>query len=211
MRKWYVADLLLLFVAFIWGATFVMIQDAVTILQPFAFNGLRFLLAALFLFIWMIGFRKEQLKQINRSMLTSGLIMGGCLFSGYALQTIGLQFTTPSKAGFLTGLNVVLVPLLAYFILKRKPSIAALIGVGSSVIGLYLLTTGGKSTVNIGDLLEFLCAIAFGLHIVVTGKYAKHFPAIALTFIQISTVAVLSSLASLLFENWKATFSPADY
>lgn len=207
MHKWYVADLLLLFVAFIWGATFVMIRDAVSVLQPFAFNGLRFLFAGLFLFSWLIIFHKNQLKQINRKMLKSGFIMGAWLFSGYALQTFGLEFTTPSKAGFLTGLNVVLVPLLAYFILKRKPSIAALIGVGCSVVGLYLLTEGGSSSANIGDLLEFLCAIAFGMHIVFTGKYAKHFPALALTLIQISTVAVLSSMAAIFFENWKSALS----
>jgi len=209
MNKWYVADLLLLFVAFIWGATFVMIRDAVTVLQPFTFNGLRFLLAGLFLLLWMIAFRRDQLKKMNRSMLFSGIVIGTCLFAGYALQTFGLEFTTPSKAGFLTGLNVVLVPLLAFLILKRKPGIAALIGVGCSVAGLYLLTEGGGSSFNIGDLLEFLCAFAFGMHIVFTGKYAKQFPAIALTLIQISTVAVLSGLAAIFSENWSAAFSPS--
>ncbi|HET7657445.1 MAG TPA: DMT family transporter [Bacillales bacterium] len=209
MRKWYIADLLLLFVAFIWGATFVMVRDAVTVLQPFTFNWLRFLLAGLFLLAWMFFFQKREIKQINRSMVFSGMIMGAWLFAGYALQTYGLEYTTPSKAGFLTGLYVVLVPLLTLLILRQKPSFAALTGVGSSVIGLFLLTAGGESGVNIGDLFEFLCAIAFAMHIVFTGKYASQFPAIALTFIQISTVAVLNGIAAIFFENWKLAFSPA--
>lgn len=209
MKHFFAADLLLLFVAFIWGATFVVIQDAVTVLEPFTFNGLRFLCAALFLFVWIVCFQRQQFKKINRSLLKSGIIMGGWLFSGYALQTFGLLYTTSSKAGFLTGLNVVLVPLLGFLILKQKPKTAAIIGVCIAAAGLYMLTAGSTGGFNIGDLLEFLCAIAFGMHIVFTGKYAAHFPAFVLTLIQISTVGVCNLIAALLFENWGKAFSPS--
>lgn len=209
MKKFLAADLLLLFVAFVWGATFVVIQDAVKVLEPFTFNGLRFLCAALFLLAWIACFYRTQLKKINRSLLKSGLIMGGWLFSGYALQTFGLLYTTSSKAGFLTGLNVVLVPLLAFLILKQKPKSTAVIGVLIAAIGLYLLTAGSAGGFNIGDLLEFLCAIAFGMHIVFTAKYASQFPALVLTLIQISTVGVCNAIAALLFENWGKSFTPS--
>ncbi|HEX6922491.1 MAG TPA: DMT family transporter [Bacillales bacterium] len=209
MRKLYAADILLLFVAFIWGATFVIIQNAVAVLKPFTFNGLRFLCAALFLFIWVIFFYRNRLLKMTRSLLGSGIVLGLWLFSGYALQTFGLLYTTSSKAGFLTGLNVVLVPLFAFLILKHKPKLPAVIGVGIAAIGLYLLTAGGHSGFNIGDLLEFLCAIAFGMHIVFTAKYASHYPALVLTLIQISTVALLNLGAAFLFEDWTEAFSPA--
>ncbi|HEX7064724.1 MAG TPA: DMT family transporter [Bacillales bacterium] len=209
MKKLYVADILLLFVAFIWGATFVIIQNAVAVLEPFTFNGLRFLCAALFLFIWMIFFYRRPFGKINRSLLGSGIVLGLWLFSGYALQTFGLLYTTSSKAGFLTGLNVVLVPIFAFLILKHKPKLPAVVGVGIAAIGLYLLTAGGHTGFNIGDLLEFLCAIAFGMHIVFTAKYASHYPALILTLIQISTVALLNLGAAFLFEDWAEAFSPA--
>ncbi|HET7578650.1 MAG TPA: DMT family transporter [Bacillales bacterium] len=207
MNRWYVADSLLLLVAFIWGATFVIIQNAVTVLEPFTFNGFRFLCAALFLLGWMVCFHRRQLKKINRSLLVSGVIMGSWLFCGYALQTFGLLYTTSSKAGFLTGLNVVLVPLLAFWVLKQKPKKFAVVGVMIAAGGLYMLTAGSQAAVNIGDLLEFLCAIGFAMQIVFTGKYASFFPALVLTLVQISTVAVLNLIAAFLFENWTRAFS----
>lgn len=206
MKK-YVADLLLLSVAFVWGTTFVVAQNAVSVLEPFTFNGLRFLCAAGFLLLWIVCFSRKPFKTINRSLIGSGVILGIFLFSGYALQTFGLLYTTSSKAGFLTGLSVVLVPLLGFIIFKQKPRVSAIVGVAIAAVGLYMMTTGDRSSVNLGDLLEFLCAFAFGLHIVFTGKYASRFPAILLTFVQISTVGVLNFVSAFLFEDWQKAFT----
>jgi drug/metabolite transporter (DMT)-like permease len=202
MKKQWVADTSLLVVAFIWGATFVLVQNAISFLEPLSFNGVRFLLAGLFLLIWLLIFHRPQLKMWNVSLLLSGVFMGFWLFSGYAFQTIGLLYTTSSKAGFITGLSVVLVPLFAFFLLKQKPKANAILGVLIAAIGLYLLTMSGELSVNKGDLLVFLCAVSFGMHIVMTGKYSSQFPTLLLTITQIFTVAILCVISSFFFEDW---------
>jgi drug/metabolite transporter (DMT)-like permease len=202
MKKQWVADGSLLFVAFIWGATFVLVQNAISFLKPLSFNGVRFLLAGLFLLIWLFIFHRPQLKLWSVRLLFSGACMGFWLFSGYALQTIGLLYTTSSKAGFITGLSVVLVPLFAFFLLKQKPKANAILGVLIAAIGLYLLTMNGKLSVNKGDVLVFLCAVSFGMHIVITGKYSSQFPTLLLTITQIFTVAILCVISAFFFEDW---------
>jgi drug/metabolite transporter (DMT)-like permease len=202
MKKQWVADTCLLFVAFIWGATFVLVQNAISFLEPLSFNGVRFLLAGLFLLTWLLIFHRPQLKMWNVSLLLSGAFMGFWLFSGYAFQTIGLLYTTSSKAAFITGLSVVLVPLFAFFLLKQKPKANAIFGVLIAVIGLYLLTMNGELSVNKGDLLVFLCAVSFGMHIVLTGKYSSQFPTLLLTITQIFTAAIFCVISAFFFEDW---------
>lgn len=155
MNKKYIADFTLLFVAFVWGTTFVVVQNAISFLQPHTFNAVRFFMAALLLSVWLVVFRRDEIKAINKKLLLSGMAIGFWLFIGYACQTIGLVYTTSSKAGFITGLSVVLVPLLSFFILKIKPGIYAIIGVCIATVGLYLLTMTGTAVLNIGDLLVF--------------------------------------------------------
>ncbi|MFT4414145.1 DMT family transporter [Fredinandcohnia humi] len=207
MQKSLIADISLLFVALIWGSTFVLVQNAISFLEPMTFNGIRFFIAGLFLFIWLVLFYRDQLRAINKKLLLSGFIMGVWLFGGYALQTIGLLYTTSSKAGFITGLSVILVPLFSFLLLKQKPKMNAVMGVAIATVGLYLLTMAGTFSVNQGDVLVFFCAISFALHIIFTGKYTSLFPTLLLTVTQIFTVAGLSILSSLLFEDWKAAFS----
>jgi drug/metabolite transporter (DMT)-like permease len=208
MNKTLFADISLLLVALIWGATFVLVQNAISFLEPFSFNGIRFLIAAVLLGIWLLIFERPQLKLCNWQLVISGMMMGLWLFIGYATQTIGLLYTTSSKAGFLTGLCVVLVPLFSVFVLKQLPGINAIIGVTIATSGLYLLTMTDSSHLNIGDGLVFICAIAFALQIIITGKYSSSFPSLLLTVVQISTVAILSSLSAFLFEDWQLALNP---
>lgn len=203
MSKTLLADFSLLIVAFIWGITFVLVQDAIQFLDPFSFNGIRFTIAALFLIIWLCLFERKQIVKWDKKILASGIFLGFWLFLGYAFQTIGLLFTTSSKAGFITGLSVVLVPLFAYLIWKNLLSTNAVIGVLIATLGLFLLTMGDISAINIGDIFVFMCAIAFALHILLTGKFSGQFPTLLLTIIQISTVAILSIICSFLFEDWQ--------
>jgi drug/metabolite transporter (DMT)-like permease len=207
MKKQWVADGSLLLVAFIWGATFVLVQNAISFLEPLSFNGVRFSLAGFFLLGWLYLFHRSQLKVFNGKLLISGVFMGFWLFSGYAFQTIGLLYTTSSKAGFITGLSVVLVPLFAFILLKQKPKANAIIGVLIAAIGLYLLTMNGEVSINKGDLLVFLCAVSFGMHIVITGKYSSHFPTLLLTITQIFTVSILCILSAFFFEDWTQMFN----
>lgn len=201
-----IADVSLLLVTFIWGSTFVLVQNAVALLEPFTFNGVRFGLAGLFLIAWLFVFKRNILSMMNKKLLISGVIMGAWLFTAYALQTFGLLHTTSSKAGFITGLSVVLVPLFGFLFLKEAPKRFAVLGVGVATIGLYLLTLGDSLALNFGDVLVFFCAISFAAHIVVTGKYTPFYSTLLLTIVQIFTVSVLSSISAVLFEDWQRAF-----
>lgn len=202
------ADLSLLFVALIWGATFVLVQNAISFLEPFSFNSVRFAIAAILLGTWLSLFEKDQLDKLDKKLILSGVMLGFWLFIGYAFQTLGLLFTTSSKAGFITGLSVILVPLFMIAFLKQRPNIHAIIGVVSATAGLYLLTMSDISSLNIGDGLVLICAVGFALHIIFTGKYSSRYPTLLLTTVQISTVAILSGISSIIFEDWQKAFKP---
>ncbi|KIY22235.1 MULTISPECIES: DMT family transporter [Mesobacillus] len=202
------ADLSLLFVALIWGTTFVLVQNAIAFLEPLSFNAVRFSVAAIILGLWLLIFEKHLLQKLDRKLILSGIMLGVWLFIGYAFQTLGLLYTTSSKAGFITGLSVVLVPLLMLGILKQRPSVNSIAGVFAATIGLYLLTMSDVSGLNIGDAFVLICAAGFALHIVFTGKFSSSYPTLLLTIVQILTVAVLSAGSAILFEDWKRAFQP---
>lgn len=206
MKKPILADISLLFVTVIWGTTFVLVQNAIDSLRPFAFNGIRFLIAAVILGLWLFLFEKKQLKQFNKKLLTSGVFLGFWLFLGYATQTVGLLYTTSSKAGFITGLSVVFVPLFSMLLLKQTLGKRAVLGVLTATFGLFLLTATDISGINAGDIFVFICAISFALHIIFTGKFTKKHPALLITVIQIATVSLLSLISSLFFEKWSSVF-----
>jgi drug/metabolite transporter (DMT)-like permease len=206
MKRPLFADLSLLLVTLIWGTTFVIVQNAIDFLEPFAFNGIRFAIAALLLMICLVSFERKQLQKLNLKLLASGIFIGFWLYLGYVTQTIGLLYTTTSKAGFITGLSVVLVPLFSMFLLKQYPSKNAVVGVLTATIGLFLLTMTDVTSLNIGDGFVLVCAISFALHITLTGKFSSKYPTLLLTVIQISTVAVLSMVSSFIFEDWKKSF-----
>ncbi|PLS16289.1 EamA family transporter [Bacillus sp. M6-12] len=216
MNKKLAADLTLLLVVLIWGATFVMVQNAISFLEPFSFNFVRFFSAFLLLFLWFWLSQKRSrrtgqhsIPAFSKDLVISGLKLGGWLFLGYAFQTFGLLTTSPSKTGFITGLSVVLVPLFSLLLLKQKPSRNALIGVGLATAGLYFMTMVGSSGINFGDFLVFLCAISFAMHIITTAKYAAKYPALSLTIVQIFTVSMLSFVFTLFFEDISVILDPA--
>ncbi|MDP4171452.1 MAG: DMT family transporter [Bacillota bacterium] len=206
MKKSIFADFCLLLVALVWGSTFVLVQNAIDSLEPLSFNGVRFLVAAILLGFWLFLFERKQLVHFNKKMLASGVLMGFMLFLGYITQTMGLLYTTSSKAGFITGLSVVLVPLFSFFLLKQRPGKNAIIGVLIATVGLFLLTMTDVASLTVGDGLVFICAIAFGLHIILTSKFSGSYPSLLLTVIQISTVALFSIGSSFLFEDYKRTY-----
>ena len=202
MNKRYTADLSLLFVAFIWGTTFVIVQRAINILPPHSFNTIRFFLASLILFLTIAVIDFKSLKNLNLKLIKSGFVLGIFLFAGYAFQTVGLLYTTASKAGFITGLSVVLVPILSVLVLKAYPKWTSLLSVLLAATGLYLLTMTGQSSFNYGDFLVFFCALFFALQIVFTGRYAPNYNSLILAWVQITTVAILSFIFAILFEDF---------
>lgn len=204
VKKKHLADISLLLVAFVWGTTFVVVQKAIATLPPYSFNGIRFTFASIILLLIILIFYRDILKQINKQSLISGIILGLLLFFGYTAQTIGLLYTTASKAGFITGLSVVLVPIFSIIILKTYPKLTSIIGMILAATGLYFLTAIGSNNFNFGDLLVFFCAIFFALQIVFTGKFSPNYNPLILAWIQISVVAILSLVFAGIFEDFIA-------
>jgi drug/metabolite transporter (DMT)-like permease len=209
-RRQLAADGALLMVTLIWGATFVMVKDAVTAFPVFSFMALRFTLAALALaplVLWQSRRSRPQSPSIRRSsrispvsVLLPSLLVGAALFTGYAFQTFGLQLTTPAKAGFITGLSVAIVPIAAALVLRQPPSRNAWIGVSLATLGLALLSLTVDLSVQPGDLLVMCCAVAYAAHILLLGHFAPRHSAMQLALGQIATVAVLSIIAALIFD-----------
>ena len=232
-RSQLAADGALLFVTAVWGATFVMVQDAVTGFPVFAFLALRFSLAALLLLPWFLRSsrpaghvvagtvgdwkpsrrdRPEQNPRSGRSptvpglrtrwiALWPGIAIGLALAAGYAFQTFGLRFTTPAKAGFITGLSVALVPIGQAIFLRRAPRVNSIVGVALATLGLALLSLNADLRVNLGDLLILGCAVAFATHILLVGRFAPDWNPLRLAFVQITTVAVLTALLATVLER----------
>lgn len=198
------ADLSMLFVAFIWGTTFVIVKNALLEIGPFLYLGLRFLLA----FAVLALLSPQNIGKVNRNSLVTGMIMGLVLLFGYAFQTVGLQYTTSSNAGFITGVSVVLVPIIYYSLRRRLPPNGTIFAVVSVTIGLYLLSVpNGLSSMAYGDLLILVCALCFAIHIVLVDLYSHLYNAIAITGIQILFVGLVCLGIGLLIEPWPAKFS----
>ena len=191
------ADLLLLSVAIAWGVTFLMVQDAINTTPVYAFLFFRFAIASVLMFFIAYRF----LNEINKKTILYGIILGLFLFSAFATQTFGLAYTKSSIVAFITGLNVIVVPFLAYFIFKDYISKNVLIATVVAVIGLYLLTMSGTLTIGKGELLTLICAFLFALQIIFTGKFSKEVNVFLLVLFQLMTVAVLSLIFSLSLDD----------
>ncbi|MBC7221093.1 DMT family transporter [Candidatus Bipolaricaulota bacterium] len=180
----------LLLASAVWGWTFVLVKGALQEVGPLWFLALRFTLATLLALPLLWG-RREARRGRNWRW---GALLGLALFGGYALQTWGLVFTTAQKSGLITGLSVVLVPLVAWAF-GCRPSGRAWIGVALAGSGVTLLSLGGGALgggVWLGDLLTALCAVAFALHLVLLDRYAKAGDPQALLAPQLALVALLS-------------------
>lgn len=197
MNKHLQANLALLLVALIWGGTFVMVKEAVNDFPVFAFLTLRFSLAlvALMPFCW------QRLLAIKRKQAVAGLLTGLFFFAGYAFQTLGLRQTSASKAGFITGLYSVIVPLLSTLVFRQRPSGSALAGVALATVGLGLLSLRGNLTVAPGDLLVLIGAFGFAAHILAVGRFTPEMETLPLTVLQTTAVVTASVAVSLSTES----------
>ncbi|HOL70918.1 MAG TPA: DMT family transporter [Bryobacteraceae bacterium] len=185
------ADLALVFIALIWGSTFVVVKEALADTSTLLFLALRFSLATVSL---GLVFRPLPGTFARRTpWMKGGVLAGLCLFGGYAFQTFGLRYTTPSKSAFITGLAIVMVPVLAGVVQRKVPHPSEAIGVAVATAGLALLTMpAGSLHMEKGDLLTLACAVAFAAHILVVGYYAPKIGFQALTLVQLATTAAMS-------------------
>jgi len=190
----YKAAMLLLTTTFFWGVTFTVVKQAVESVDVFVFLAQRFLLA--FVLILPIGLYKG--KRIDGATVVRGSIMGDFLFGAYAFQTVALLYTSASNTGFLTGLNVVIVPLLAALVLRERVSAGVKFAVILSVLGLLLLCGNGSWQLNKGDVLAAICAVCVSLHLICTGEFVRRSDFYWLTVVQLGVVALLSYAGALL-------------
>ena len=192
-------DFLLLLVTFFWGATFTIVKSAVSEVDVFAFLTLRFAVA----FSIMVILFHKKIWPVHAPTLRAGILLGVFLFAAFAFQTWGLTMTTATNSAFITGLNVVMVPILLLIFMRRAPAPFAAVGVLLASCGLYFLVGGVPSQWNQGDLLVFVCAVWVAVHIILTGYYAPQLDTLALATWQVGTVAVIS----LGFSLWSGTLT----
>jgi drug/metabolite transporter (DMT)-like permease len=187
-------------VAAVWGATFVMVRDAVATYPVFSFLGWRFAIATVaFAVLFPAAFRR-----LDRGTVITGLIAGLLLTGGYVFQTLGLApgMTSPGRAAFITGMFVVITPLMQAVFLRRMPRWTAWVGVVAAVTGLWLLSGGGAgASWNLGDTLVLLCAVVYSGHIIVLGSLGRGHDTLALTFVQLATVTVICSVVGVAAEH----------
>lgn len=192
--KQYIGDGLLLITAIVWGSGFVVTAIALEYLTAYQVMAGRFMFAAIIL---SIVFRKK-FKTFTKAVVWKGAVLGTILYIGFAFQTVGLEYTTPSKNAFLTAVNIVIVPLIAYFVYKRRVDRFETAGAVLAVIGIGFLTLEGSMAVNFGDILTLICAVAFAFDIFYTNHFVKTEDAISLTIVQFITAAILGVSAVLI-------------
>lgn len=186
------SDFILVLVAVIWGSAFAAQRVAADHLGPFLFNALRFIVAV----IVLLPVARFRLK-VERGMLPWVALAGTALFTASALQQAGMQYTTAGNAGFITGLYVVLVPLVMVTFLHQRVSRLTWVAALIATIGALLLSTGGELKLNPGDLLELIGAGAWAVHVLLVGWLARRTDVLSFVILQNLVSAVLNVVFSL--------------
>ena len=217
MKK-YTGEIALLFNTIIWGGTFALIKNAFTDISPLLFLGLRFSIAALI----FLPFVYASLKKTNKQTLIAGSVLGFFYFTGFAAQTLGLNLTTATKSGFITGTFVVFIPILQLIIEKRKPKWFNILSVFLVLIGLIMLSSKGENAIdfmkqlgsdfNLGDLLTLLCALLFAFQVVYVDVFTKKYEYLPMVFVQLLITGIGGFILSFIFsistlETVKFTFN----
>lgn len=201
------ADLILLLVAAIWGFAFVAQRLGMDYLGPFGFNASRFLLGATSLLPLLLFFKPKPGTTDPIRMAKGSALAGIFLFLGASLQQAGLLYTSAGNAGFITGLYIIIVPIMGLFI-GFATRINTWLGGFLAVVGLYYLSVGENFSINTGDLLVLTSALFWASHVIVIGKLASQLDNLRLAIIQFFICALLSLLVALFFEQ--ETFTIAN-
>lgn len=202
------ADLSLVGITVIWGFSFIIVKDSLSMVTPYWFLFLRFLTASLALIVLF----PRGWRQVNRQTLFYGLAIGIFLYSGFAFQTLGLQYTTPAKSAFITGVSILLVPVFNLLLFRVRFRAAVGVGILLAFMGLYLLTRPDDlARLNRGDVLTFFCAVAFAFHIIFIGRYAVRAPYHQLAVLQIFWSLILSFPLAFGAESPRFIYPPFFY
>ncbi len=186
------ADLALVICALIWGATFVVIKDALADMSVIAYIAVRFGIAAVLMAIiyW------RAVRELTPREVWGGAQIGIFMFAGYIFQITGLRWTTPSKAAFVTGMYVVFVPIVQAIFGRRRISVWIWAGALAALGGLYFLSVPpeGLGKLNRGDPIVFGCAVMFAFHMIFISRNVKKYSVASLSFLQVATTAVLATV-----------------
>ena len=198
---------MLVLTAFIWGTAFVAQSVGMDYLGPFTFNGVRSLIggAALLPCIWLFQKGKGKATEkpsrgARKELIAGGIACGLLLFAASSLQQIGIQYTTAGKAGFITAFYIVIVPVLGIF-LHKKINGKVWGAVAIALAGLYFLCITEKFAVGKGDILIFLCALVFSIHILVIDYFSPKVDGVKMSCIQFFVCGLLCAVPMLLFET----------
>jgi drug/metabolite transporter (DMT)-like permease len=175
----------------VWGYTFLVVQDAIAHMPVMDFLAWRFLVAS----VVMIALRPTCLRNVTRLELLRGFGLGAILGLGYIAQTYGLRYTSAATSGFITGMFVVLTPVMSWILLRRKTNRNTWMVVALATVGLALLSLNGWSA-GIGELLTLGCAVFFAIHIVGLGEWSSQYEPYPFTLLQIGAVAMISLIAA---------------
>lgn len=203
----YFGESALLIMTIIWGGTFVIVKESLNDVSSMLFIALRFGIASSILFLIL---RAKNIS-FNKNSFLPGFILGVFLFGGFFFQTLGLKITSATKSGFITGILIVFIPFVQILIEKKYPSKGAWIGTFLVLLGIIFLSSSGKSMqdffyqlgkgLNLGDLFTLICALLFAFQVVLIDVYSPKYEFWNLLLIQLSTVAVLSLIASFVFSG----------
>ena len=223
MKQQTKGTILLLITAFIWGSAFVAQKTGMEYIGPFTFNGIRSFIGALVLLpVICIMVKRARAAsgetgspipdalsdaQSKKCLVIGGTCCGAAMFTASSLQQMGMVYTSSGKAGFITALYIIIVPLLGILIGKKVRKILWLC-VALAVVGLYLLTMSGALSINRGDLLITACAFVFAVHILIIDHFSPRTNAVALSAVQLFVTGVLSLPCIAIFEevDWSAVF-----
>ncbi|PSS52717.1 DMT family transporter [Pseudomonas sp. BBP2017] len=186
------AELVLVFITILWGGTFLLVHNVMTVSGPMFFVGLRF--AAATLFVGLVSARA--LSGLTATEFKAGVLIGASIMLGYGLQTYGLQTISSSQSAFITALYVPFVPLLQWLVLGRRPGLMPSLGIGLAFVGLMLLAgpEGGSLQFSTGEIVTLVSAVAIAAEIILISRYAGKVDVRRVTVVQLATASVLSFL-----------------
>lgn len=197
MNKAQIADLSLFGVAIFWGATFLMVQNALNFIGVFSFLFWRFLIAFIFMAAILLKFGIK----FDRNSVLFGLFLGIFLFGDFAFQTYALKFTLSSSVAFIVGLNVVIVPFLMLIFFKTQIGIFSFLSAVIALIGLYFLSNAHIHKIGLGEVLSAISTIFYAIYVVFTGKFVKISHIFVLVCVEFFAVAFLSLIFAINFDE----------
>lgn len=198
-------NLILLITAVVWGISFVSQRSGMSYVKPFTFNGIRTMLGALVLIpVLIITGRKKPVGEIKtknkKTLIKAGILCGVLLGAASTIQTYGMVYTTAGKAGFITALYLIIVPVLGIFMKKKiRPLVWGCVALAT--VGMYFLCVNGTLDINKGDLIVLCCSFIFALHILTVDKYAGEVEGVKLAFLQFFVAGLLNIILMFIFDN----------